>query len=390
MKSTAHSAAVVKAMVDRAEERGWDAVRVKGSAEFERQVWIAATARGIKALGYVPTEGDRFAMAQERERLNAERGRAHAQDSGTTPSRADLSGRQSREAAGEVPHDVSRRPGYARRVSMQSNRTESTPREPAIVRALRPLLVERGDSAEHVAAIVAVAAERLQHDRVYVGKVVGHGEAPYQFDEKNAPNYFLKLDTPSGEKTVWSVDLKRALDEISIEVGDTIALEHRGVTPVSVGVIDRDAAGRVVGQHDEVVKRNTWYAVNIEQLRVEAFDRSASGRQSGVDPDPADEVTAKVLAAKPTQAVEQARQSEPRSHARDALVLEALEAAFTAKNVPAELRDNLRKDVQKELDLRSARGEAVEVSVFDPVAPRQLARTVRVPQRQHERHDRAR
>ena len=390
MKSTAHSVAVVKAMVDRAEERGWDAVRVKGSAEFERQVWIAATARGIKALGYEPTEGDRLAMAHERERLNAERGRAHAHDSGTTPARPDLSGRQSREAAGEVAHDVARRPGYARRVSVRSDRTESTPREPAIARALRPLLVERGDSAEQVAAIVAVAAERLQHDRVYVGKVVGHGEAPYQFDEKNAPNYFLKLDTPSGEKTVWSVDLKRALDESGIEVGDTIALEHRGVTPVSVGVTDRDAAGRVVGQHDEVVKRNTWYAVNIERLGVEAFDRLASVRQSGVDPDPAGEVAAKALAAKPTQAVAQERQAEPRSHARDALVLEALEAAFTAKNVPAELRDTLRKDVQRELDLRSARSEAVEVSVFDPGAPRQLARTVRVPQRQHEPHDRAR
>ena len=390
MTSTGHSAAVVKAMVDRAEERGWTAVRVEGSAEFERQVWIAATARGIKALGYEATEGDRLAMAQERERLNAERGRAHAQDSGATPARADLSGRQSREAASEVPHDVARRPGYARRMSVRSDRTESTPREPAIVRALRPLLVERGESAGHVAAIVAVAAARLQHDRVYVGKVVGHGEAPYQFDEKNAPNYFLKLDTPSGEKTVWSVDLKRALDESGIELGDNIALEHRGVTPVSVGITDRDAAGRVVGQHDEVVKRNTWYAVNVEQLRVEAFGRSASVLQSGVDPAPVDEVTAKALAARRTRAVEQEQQTEPRSHARDALVLEALEAAFTAKNVPAGLRDNLRKDVQKELDMRSARGEAVVVSVFDPGAPRQAARAVRVPQRQPHAHDRSR
>jgi len=390
MKSTAHSVAVVKAMVDRAEERGWDAVRVKGSAEFERQVWIAATARGIKALGYEPTEGDRLTMAHERERLNAERGRAHAQDGGTTPARADLSGRQPVEAAGEIPRDLARRPGFARRVSTQSDRPESAPREPAIARALRPLLVERGDSAEDIAAIVAIAAKRLQQDRVYVGKVVGHGEAPYQFDEKNAPNYFLRLATPSGEKTVWSVDLKRALDENSIKVGDSIALEHRGVTPVSVAVTDRDEVGRVTGQHDEVVKRNTWHAVPIEQLRAEALDRSAFNRPRAVEPDLSGEVAERPLAAKQTQAVEQERQTEPRSHARDALVFEALEVAFAAKNVPPELRDDLRKHVQKELDLRSVRGEAIEVGVFDPGAPRQVARAVRVPQRQPQAHDRSR
>lgn len=388
MKSTAHSAAVVKAMVDRAEERGWNAVRVKGSAEFARQVWIAATARGIKALGYEPTEGDRLAMAQERERLNAERGRAHAQDGGTTPARADLSGRQPREAAGEIPRDLARRP--ARRVSTQFDRTESAPREPAIARALRPVLVERGDSAEDIAAIVALATKRLQHDRVYVGKVVGNGEAPYQFDEKNALNYFLRLATPSGEKTVWSVDLKRALDENSIKVGDSIALEHRGVTPVSVAVTDRDEAGRVTGQHDEVVKRNTWHAVPIEQLRAEALDRSLFNRPRAVEPDLSGEVAERPLAAKQTQAVEQERQTDPHSHARDALVFEALEVAFAAKNVPSELRDDLRKHVQKELDLRSVRGEPVEVGVFDPGAPRQVARAVRVPQRQPQAQDRSR
>jgi len=399
MKSTTHSAAVVKAMVDRAEERGWTAVRVKGSAEFERQVWISATARGIKALGYEPTDGDRLAMAHERERLNAERGQAHSQNGGTItrettreremPAWADPNARGLRDVPGDIPRDVSRRPGFARRAPAP-DRPAPVPREPAIARALRPLLVERGESAEDIAAIVAVAGQRLQHDRVYVGKVLDHGPAPYQFDDKNTLNYFLKLHTPSGEKTVWSVDLARALEESSIKVGDSIALEHRGVTPVSVAVTDRDAAGRIVGSHDEVVDRNTWYAANVEQLRAEALDRSASDRKRSDEADLGGEGTAKPTVAKPTQAVEQRQQTEPRSHARDALVFEALEAAFAAKNVPADLRDGLRKNVQKELDLRSARGEAVEVGVFDPGAARQIAPPVRVPQRQPQAHDRSR
>jgi len=389
MSSTANSAAVVKAMVDRAEERGWDAVRVKGSAEFARQVWIAATARGIKALGYEPTDADRLTMAQERERLNAERGRVRDQDAGAAPVRADLNKGQSRETGEEIPREPVRRPGITRRVSTLFDRTDAAPREPAIARALRPLLVERGDSPEDIAATVAVAAKRLRQERVSVGKVVGHGEAPYRFDEKNAPSYFLRLATPGGEKTVWSVDLKRALDDGGVQVGDSIALEHRGVTQVSVGVTDRDEAGRVTGQHDEVVKRNAWHAVAIEQLRDEALGRSAVDRASAVPSDLSSEVAERPSAAKQIR-VEQEEPTEPRSPARDALVFEALEAAFAAKNVPTALRDGLRKDVRDELEQRSRRGEVVEVGVFDPSAPRPAVPRVRVPVRQPQAHDRSR
>jgi hypothetical protein len=40
------SPAAIKAMVDRAAERGWETVRLVGSPEFVRQGWIAATAQG--------------------------------------------------------------------------------------------------------------------------------------------------------------------------------------------------------------------------------------------------------------------------------------------------------------------------------------------------------
>ncbi len=57
------------AMIDRAGERGWSTVRLTGAAEFVRQAWIAAEARGIKAIGYEPTKGDIEAARAERERL---------------------------------------------------------------------------------------------------------------------------------------------------------------------------------------------------------------------------------------------------------------------------------------------------------------------------------
>jgi len=61
--------AAIKAMVDRAAERGWETVRLVGSPEFVRQGWIAATAQGLKAVGHTATVGDREAAAKERARL---------------------------------------------------------------------------------------------------------------------------------------------------------------------------------------------------------------------------------------------------------------------------------------------------------------------------------
>ena len=65
------SPAAIKAMVDRAAERGWQTVRLNGSPEFVRQGWIAATAQGIKAVVHTATVGDREAVAKERARLQA-------------------------------------------------------------------------------------------------------------------------------------------------------------------------------------------------------------------------------------------------------------------------------------------------------------------------------
>jgi len=63
------SPAAIKAMVDRAAERGWETVRLNGSSEFVRQGWIAATAQGLKAVGHTPTISDREAATKEKVRL---------------------------------------------------------------------------------------------------------------------------------------------------------------------------------------------------------------------------------------------------------------------------------------------------------------------------------
>jgi hypothetical protein len=49
------SVSVATALVELAHARGWSALRVKGSRDFKRLVWEAASRRGLAVEGYVPS-----------------------------------------------------------------------------------------------------------------------------------------------------------------------------------------------------------------------------------------------------------------------------------------------------------------------------------------------
>jgi Large polyvalent protein-associated domain 7 len=53
-----NSPSVARSMVDVAEARNWRALRVSGNEDFKRMVWLEASVRGVKTLGYEPNPGD--------------------------------------------------------------------------------------------------------------------------------------------------------------------------------------------------------------------------------------------------------------------------------------------------------------------------------------------
>ena len=65
----------IRAMLTMVEARGWSEVRVAGTADFKRESWIEAQARGITAQGHKASDLDR----QEADRRRAERGQAPVQ-----------------------------------------------------------------------------------------------------------------------------------------------------------------------------------------------------------------------------------------------------------------------------------------------------------------------
>lgn len=73
LATDANSPSVARSMVDVAQARNWQTLRVSGSEEFRRLVWLEAGARGVKALGYEPSPADLERLQVERDHRQANR-----------------------------------------------------------------------------------------------------------------------------------------------------------------------------------------------------------------------------------------------------------------------------------------------------------------------------
>jgi len=88
------------------------------------------------------------------------------------------------------------------------------------------------------------------------GVLLAHGEAPYEHKPGSRASYYVTLGYADGqERTVWGVDLARAMDEADARIGDRIGLKHLG-------------SQRVTLPDGKEVDRNSWKVVPIEELAM--------------------------------------------------------------------------------------------------------------------------
>lgn len=108
----------------------------------------------------------------------------------------------------------------------------------------------------------------------HAGVLVAHGEAPYKGDKSASMSYFVTYAGAGGrERTVWGVDLKRAIAELEPAIGESIALVNTGRTEVEVRVPVLGDDGQETGQiRIEKVRRNEWLAGTLQETA-----QSASG-----------------------------------------------------------------------------------------------------------------
>ena len=221
LKAASENHEVVRSLVAIAQARGWEAIRVNGTESFRRLIWREATRQGLPVRGYSPTDVERA----EAERETGKRDSPAADSTARNEVR-----RESQERAQEI-NETRRR------------HADNTPvGEPSSTKT-RPASGMRAARAESV-----------------IGKLVEHGPAPYQFDEQKARSYFVKLETASGPRTQWGVDLGRAFAGSTTrpQIGDEIGVEFRGTQAVAVKDDVYDDVGRVIGHREVTRHRNAW------------------------------------------------------------------------------------------------------------------------------------
>ncbi len=260
---------IAKSMIELAEAKGWNSIKVKGTEEFKREVWLQASLKGMEVSGFQPRDVDLAKLEDLRKETERK------------ADKALNSIEQVPERTRAADHDQARtqapqRAETAERSAVVDEQQRGlSDQQRAAVEAIKTVMRSRGDSDKAVEMAAAIAAERFQTNRVYVGKVLEHGAAPYEDNPKNENSYYVKLQTESGERKVWGVDLPRAIEEGKVNAGDDVALAYQGRQQVTVKVKERDDKGKVIGESEITTNRNTWDMRKLDQVREEVKQQLA-------------------------------------------------------------------------------------------------------------------
>ncbi|MGX7006072.1 LPD7 domain-containing protein [Caballeronia sp. KNU42] len=246
---TEHSRSdIAESMAEMASAKGWTSIRVGGSDEFKREVWLHASLRGLEVAGYKPQPVDRARLdALREERLT---------------NRIDV----------RVPVGVD--------VGSEATGKAS---EAAMTRESSPVMPPSGDTS-------SMTAERTTQARgapsaatsapQLTGELLAHGEAPYRNNPRNSPSYFVTYADLAGPRTIWGIDLGRAIPAAGAQVGDVVALENRGKRWVTVNVPVLNDAGEVTGVRPKEVYRNTWDVQIREREREYRHEQPAEAART--------------------------------------------------------------------------------------------------------------
>lgn len=246
MVSASNDDRVAKAMAMMAEAKGWKTLKVSGHPDFQREVWMEASLRGLEIRGFKPSEQDLKTLEARRDRamhntVEKDAGAREQNGGEHRPTGRAAPERQANEGA-PVERSVSGR---------------ADAQEPELVQS--PARAAGKETEGHAPASAL---------RAYAGRILEHGSAKYNHDPDEKQSYFVRLATAAGEKTVWGIDLKRAMADSKARIGDGVNLEFKGNVPVTVEANKRDKAGKVIGKEEIDTHRNAWEVTKSDKHKV--------------------------------------------------------------------------------------------------------------------------
>jgi hypothetical protein len=212
---------VIRSLVAIAKAREWNEVTVRGTERFRKAAWLMARLAGLEVRGYRPSEVE---LADLVRRLRREKAVTSGDPPDTKP-----------EERRRVPDDD------------------------------EPSRIDRGGLVS--------------------GRLIEHGRAAYRHEPGAPRSYFVTLQTPRGERTLWGVDLERALKESLTQpaIGDEVGLRTVRQDAVRVKAPERDADGNVLGERDLDTHRNRWIIEKREFFEARA-QAARTVRNVSVDP----------------------------------------------------------------------------------------------------------
>lgn len=264
--------ATARAMLEVAHAKGWKQITLNGSDEFKRAAWMEARLQGMEVHGYEPREADKKRLAellldrQDQRNTIGTMDRDIAASQGQRGSKAPEPERKADERA--TPERASDSQQQAAKRAQHVDGDRLTERESKTLEGLTALMHQKGFDAEFVNATTLELERRMRSQRVHVGELVAHGQAPYKNDDKKDMSYFVTLKTAEGVQTVWGKRLGEAISDGRVQVGDQIVLTNTGMKPVTVQERGQDETGRAVVR-DKDSHLNAWTAQSL----VRAADR---------------------------------------------------------------------------------------------------------------------
>ncbi|MDR7380422.1 hypothetical protein J2X19_005129 [Rhodoferax ferrireducens] len=258
--------ATIRAMIEVATAKNWKEITVSGTDDFKRNAWIEASLEGVKVRGYEPREADKQILAELQQR--------------TKPANVITS------AENEKKHDQPREIGKPQTEAAPQRKhidgDALTAHEKTVLDNSRTILDSKALGDQFTQAALRELESKLRGERVYVGEIVDHGRAPYQFNKDNDDSYYVTLKTRAGEQVIWGKGLAEAIQERS--AGEQIVLQNIGKRDVTVQERLRDTQGQVVGTRPKESQLNAWKSELLsrfsEKARTDFANRSATRQPS--------------------------------------------------------------------------------------------------------------
>jgi len=102
----------------------------------------------------------------------------------------------------------------------------------------------------------SAAGQPAQPGRSYAGILVHHGAAPYKHEPSNQSSYYVTLETPDGNQTLWGAGLEQAMHGTTAQRGEPVLMDYQGdawvarsIDATALPAYNVEAGGMSAGQH---------------------------------------------------------------------------------------------------------------------------------------------